>query len=154
MVTRVTPRAQVAFEPGRRGVVVLEQRRIAVDRRVEALAQDQIGVPGREVGVKFGAGRALDAVDRPEHLRAVGHVEDAEGRGTGVVGGEGGMIGRVPVLGEDADAKLGHQRIDAGDDHVALGDGQRATGTEVVLDVDHDNGFVGSAHGFPPFSYG
>ena len=41
-----------------------------------------------------------DAMGWPERLRAVGHLHGLEGLRAGMVGGEGGVVRRVPVLGQ------------------------------------------------------
>jgi len=65
-----------------------------------------------------------------------------------VCGGEGDVSGGVPVLGEDDVAEFFGESVDDGDDLVAFGNGERASdavrgGTEVVLDVDDEEGVGG-----------
>ena len=64
--------AQISGQPCRNLVVVFEERRIGIDLRMVALAQDQFGLGNIERGVKFRAPRALDAVIGPKNLRPVG----------------------------------------------------------------------------------
>ena len=52
--------------------------------------------------------------------------------------GEGGMRGGVPILGEDDVPEFGSDAVNDGDHRVAIGYGQRAARTEVVLHVDDD----------------
>ncbi len=53
------------------------------------------------------------------------------------------MFGGVPVLGEDDVFEALGEAVDEGDDLVALGNGERAAGAEVVLDVDDEEGVSG-----------
>ncbi len=130
--------AQIAFQPGGRGVVVLEKRGIAVDGRVMPFAEDQIGAIHGQIGVELRAERALDAVVGPEHLRAIGHVDHAHlCRAMG--GGEGGMPRRVPILRQDHHAEIIHHGIDPRHDLIAACHGQRAAGAEVFLHIDDDH---------------
>lgn len=72
-------------------------------------------VQGRDVQFRheLGAGRVLDAVDGPQRggvgARRVGRVRygvrRGVGRGVGVVGGEGDVMLRVPVLGGDLEGE-------------------------------------------------
>ena len=105
-----------------------------------ALADDEVGAVGGQVGVELRTDASLDAMVGPEDLWAVGHLGHVERGLAGMLGREGGMARRVPVLGQDDGLGLGHQRVDAGDDQVALGDGERAAGAEIVLHVDDDQG--------------
>ena len=59
----------------------------------------------------------------------------------------------VPVLRDDHVAERRCQTVDDRDDRVALGHGQRATGHEAVLDVDHGQ-HVGLARGDHALSVG
>ena len=69
--------AQVARQPGRREMVVLEKRRVGIDIHAKALAQDQLGVWDREPRMQRGARGALHAVIRPERLRAIRRCDRA-----------------------------------------------------------------------------
>jgi len=91
-----------------------------------------------EVGVECGAGGVLDAVVGPEGLFAVGRVECVR-EGFQVVGaGEGDVSGWVPVLGEDDVVEAGGEGVDAGNNGVAIGDGECTAGEEVELYVDDE----------------
>ena len=48
------------------------------------------------------------------------------------------MAARVPVLGQDDMREFRRQPVDGGNDLVALRHGQRAAGTEIVLNIDDD----------------
>ena len=66
-------------------MIVLEERRVAVDFGVKAFADDHVGPGGVKGGVERGTFAPLNAVIGPQDLGAVGHVDHAH-RG-GVVGG-------------------------------------------------------------------
>ncbi len=138
---------QVAVQPGRRRLVVLEEGRIAVDVGAEPLAHDHLGRRVQQIRVEGRALGPLHAMVRPEHLRAIGHVDGLEGRLAGMAGGEGGMPGRMPVLAEDHGPVFGHQRVDRRHHRIAIRNRERAARAEIVLDVDHDQGVGGGAHG-------
>jgi hypothetical protein len=53
-------------------------------------------------------------------------------------GGEGDVVGRVPVLGEDDVLEALAEAIDEGDDLVATLDCECSAGAEIVLDVDNE----------------
>lgn len=61
------------------------------------------------------------------------------------------MRRRVPVLRQDHGVKLGHQRVDAAQNLIALWHFQRAAGAEIILNVDHDQGM---GHGHSPYRKG
>ena len=61
-----------------RDLVVVEEGRVRVDRRVRPLVHDKVRRAADEVGVALGARRAGDAVARPQVLH---HRRDAVGRG-------------------------------------------------------------------------
>jgi len=52
------------------------------------------------------------------------------------------VVGRVPVASRDDDVEVARvdQLVEAAGDRVAVGDGQRAAGREVVLEVDDQEG--------------
>ena len=87
---------------------------------------------------------ALDAVVRPESLRAVGRLDLFEGLGAGVGGGEGCVGGRVPVLGEDDMGERGSYLMNWSEHGVSVGNRQRATRTKVILDIDDQQDVVES----------
>ena len=60
------------------------------------------------------------------------------------------MSARVPVLGEHDVLKAGRDAMDGGDDGIAIGDGERAAGAEIVLNIDDDEQIVsGDLHESP-----
>ena len=81
---------------------------------------------------------ALHAVHRPHHLRSTAELAELADLLAGVVRGEALVIARVPVLRRDHHVKSLHQL--ARDRHrlVAVRDGERATGQEVVLQIDEN----------------
>lgn len=120
-------------------VVVLEERRITVDGRVVALADNHVGGVDLQVFVERRAFRADDAVIRPEDLGAVGHVDHAHRVGI-VRAGEGGVARRVPVLRQDHRVEGGHEGVDTFDDFITPRDGEGTAWTEIVLDIDDEKG--------------
>src|SRR5690606_3382026 len=82
---------EVATEPRGRHTVVLVEGGVRIDRRVKALAQDELGMRHVESRMEGGAGRVLDAVVRPQYLRPVRHLHGLEGPASGMGGGEGQM---------------------------------------------------------------
>ena len=105
---------------------------------------------GAQACMKGSPGSALHAMHRPQHLRAIGHLDAGEGSGAGVVRGEGAVVGRVPVLREHHVGKARRDAVDDGHDGVAVRYGQAAAGHEAVLCVDDDQcrGVVKLVHGF------
>ncbi len=78
MKTRVRPRSRKGHPRGSL-VVVFEERRIGIDLRMVALAQDQLGMGDIKRAVKVGSACALDAVIRPKDLRPIGSLYCLEG---------------------------------------------------------------------------
>src|SRR5204863_4758619 len=93
--------AQITGKPGRRLAIILAKSRIGIDAGVIALADDQFGMRDVERRVKSGARRALDAMIRPQGLRAVTRLDRLEGLSAGMGAREGHMPRRVPVLRDD-----------------------------------------------------
>ena len=114
--------AEVACEACRGGVVVFEEGGVAVDVAAEAFAEDEFGVRDREGWMEGCAFGVLDGVVGPEGLGAVGGF-DGFVRLFGVGGGEGDVLGGMPVLGENDVVELLRESVDGGDDGVAVGDG-------------------------------
>ena len=84
----------------------------------------------------------LDDVFGPEGLGAVRGLDGFKGLLT-VGGSEGDVLLRVPVLGEDDMVEFLGEGVDEGDYSVAIGDREIASGHEVVLDVDNEEGVGG-----------
>jgi hypothetical protein len=58
----------------------------------------------------------------------------------------------MPVLGQDDMLEGGDQPVDDRDDLMASRDGERAAGTEIVLNIDDDEARIGAL--FPEGSHG
>jgi hypothetical protein len=134
--------AQIACKTGRGEVVVLEEGGVGVDVAAKAFAEDQLGVGNVEGRMKGSAGGVLHAVFRPERLRAMRGLDGLEGL-LMVRGGEGDVLGGMPVLGEDYVVELLCEGVDERNDLIAVGYGEVAAGAEVVLDVDDYEGVGG-----------
>ena len=87
-----------------------------------------------------GAWAAHHAMRRPECLRAVGHRQGLKWLRARMVGGEGAVVGGVPILGEHHGGEGPGDAVDQGRDGRAVGNGQGAAVAEIVLDVDHEQG--------------
>ena len=96
-------------------------------------------VEGRMEG---SAGGILQAVFGPEGLRAVRDLNDLE-KLLIVRGGEGDVLGGMPVLSEDDVVELLREGVDERDDLIAVDYREVAAGTEVVLYVDDEKGVGG-----------
>jgi hypothetical protein len=80
----------------------------------------------------------------PEGLCAVGSFDGvSEGVLAGVRAGEGDVIAGMPVLGKDDVVELRGESVDAGENGVAVGNGERAAGEEVELHIDDEEGVGG-----------
>lgn len=136
------PFAEVSGESGGGDVVVLEEGGVGVDVGMEALAEDELGVGGVEAGMEGSSLGVLEAVIGPEHLGAVRDLDLLVGLGVGVVGGEGDVVGRMPILGEDDVPESGGERVDEWNDRVSVGDLEGSAETEVVLEIDDEKSVV------------
>jgi len=105
----------------------------------ETFSQDEFGVWDFEICVEGCAFGVLEDVLGPEVLGAVRNF-DGFVRLLVVGGGEGDVLRRVPVLGEDDVVEFFGQGVDDGYDAVAVFYGQGATGHEVVLDIYNEKG--------------
>lgn len=62
------------------------------------------------------------------------------------------MSRRVPVLGQDHVAENTAQAVDDGNGLITAGDGQRTAVTEIILNIDDDQGVLsGRVDKGPPF---
>jgi len=111
-------------------------------KAAEAFAQDEFGVGDIEAAVKGCAEGVLQAVFGPEGLRAVRGLNRLEWLLV-VRGGEGDVLGGVPVLSENDVVELLREGVDKGDNLIAFGDSQGSAGHEVVLDVNDEECVVG-----------
>src|SRR3989442_7715196 len=90
--------AQITCEAGERHAVRLAERRIAVDFAAISLAHDELGLGYRKRAGELGAERFLDAMIRPEDLRAVRKQDRLEWSPPGMARGERQVSGDVPIL--------------------------------------------------------
>lgn len=114
--------AQVSGEAGGGEVIVFEKGGVGVDVAVEAFAEDEFGVGDVQGGVEGCAFGVLEGVIGPERLGAVVGVDRFVGL-LGMGGGEGDVLRRVPVLGEDDVVEFFCEGVDEGDDGVAVFNG-------------------------------
>ena len=115
-----------------------------------ALPHDAVDAVGVQCVGEGGAGRVLDAVRRPEKLLDAPDGDRLAGLMPRVAVGEAHVSAGVPVGGRQDEFEVVHEGIGHGDYLVAVGDGQGASGEEVVLDVDENKRF----HGGDPFRGG
>ena len=125
-------------------VVVFVEGGVGIDLAMDAFAEDERGVGNVEGGVELRAGRALNAVVGPERLWAIGGLDGVVGPAAGVLGGEGEVVGGVPILGEDDVLEAGGELVNGRDDGVAICDGECATGAEVELDIHEEEEIIGA----------
>src|SRR6266436_2023194 len=78
----------------------------------------------------------LDTVVRPQDLRTIRDLDRIERALSGVRAGERSMSRGVPVLGQDHVGEGSRQSVDRRDDRIAVGNCERSTGAEIVLDID------------------
>jgi len=110
---------------------------------VSAFVDDDIGGLHLQVGRQLCAKTVRHTVFWPQLLHLPSHLDRAKGLLL-VGGGEGNVVGRVPVSGQHH--MLEHvlvllESVDVGEDLAAVGHGQGATLAEIVLDVDYDQDF-------------
>ncbi len=129
---------EIVGEAGGGEAIIFEEGGVGVYVLAEAFAEDVCGGGDVEVGMEVCAGGVLEAVIGPESLRAVGGLDGLVWLGAGVGGGEGDVVGGMPVLGKDRMREAGSEGVDEGDDGVAMLDRQGAVGAEVVLEVDDE----------------
>jgi len=91
-----------------------------------------------ERGVECRAGGALDAMVRPQHLRAIGQRDGLERPASRMRGGERQVARRMPVLGQHHMVEFRGEAVDRRDDLVAARHREAAAGAEIVLHVHHD----------------
>ncbi len=131
----VQERPQTGLVPA----VHVEKGAVAVHRPQLALPDDRVSGPHIEVGVEAGAGRFLDTVVRPHDLVDASQADDVAGFRARVVGGEAGVIGGVPVLGEHDEGPVVADAVDERHHVVSILYPESASGAEVVLYVhDHE----------------
>ena len=140
--TRQPALAQIAGQAGWREPVVLIERGIGIDLRLESLAQDQLRLRQVKTGVKIRAWLPLHAMRRPQRLLAVGKLDRFKGLFAGVRGRERSMICRMPVLRENDVIKMRRDALDRRNHFIPAGHGQRSARTKIVLHVGHDQNVI------------
>ncbi len=94
------------------------------------------------MSMQLSAWGGLDAMGRPEGLLAIGQCDGFERFSVPMLGGEGDVVFRVPVLGEDHGFEPGREVVDERDYCLAMFNRQRAAGAEIILDIDDKQGGV------------
>jgi len=145
--TRQAALAQVTGETCWRNAVVLGEGRVAVDVLAKAFAQQQLSMRNGECRMEFSAGRSLNAVVRPESLRAVRSFDGVRKRLLAVSAGERDVTAWVPVLGKDDVVELLRKGVDAGNDGIAITDFEGSADAidcreKVALHVDDEESVV------------
>ncbi|WP_424810611.1 hypothetical protein [Roseococcus sp. YIM B11640] len=113
-------------------------KKVAVDRLVESLADDQLDPLVPQVPVQLRIRAALDRMVRPERLRPIGHLDDVEGLPAGMAAGEAAVPRRMPVLRrERMQEGPGQQSVDDRHHFVAAQHGQFPARHEGRLHVDN-----------------
>ena len=103
----------------------------------KTLAQNQLRVVRMQMRVESSAHASLNAMVGPQHLLAISRLNGFEGKASGMIGGEGVMIARVPVLGQNHMAEGGGNPIDHRHHFLAARHSKSASIAEVILHVDH-----------------
>jgi hypothetical protein len=128
---------EIASEAGGGVVVVFEEGGVAVDVAAEAFAEDEFCMGDVQVWMEGCAFGVLDGVLGPEGLRAVGGLEALVVLLV-VGGGEGDVLGGVPVLRKDDVGEFLCESVDDRNDLVTVRYGQVSAGHEVVLNVNDE----------------
>jgi len=133
-----TPVPEIIPEPRRLAVAVVIEAAVAIDRGISSLCKDLLPLCLIQPAREFRAGGILNAVDRPEDLRQPGEFDPVSRHVTGVIGGETAMICGMPILSGDNEIEARHEVFDDRDDLVAIRNCERASGQEIILDIDED----------------
>ena len=110
----------------------------------KALAQNQLRLRKMKRRMKLRAPCPLNAVIGPKRLRPIGNLDRIEMPLSLVHAGKGMVSRRMPVLGKNDVLESRRDPVNDVDDLVAIGDGKRATRTEIILNIDHDQHIRGS----------
>src|SRR6266436_7008728 len=129
--------AQKAGKAGRGLAVVLVEGGVGIDGRPEAFAQDELGVWNLQTVVELRAGRALNAMIRPQDLLSVVDGDGLEWTLAPVRRCKRAVAGRMPILRQHHVPEARCDAIDDRHDFVAARNGKLAARTEVILDGDH-----------------
>src|SRR5450755_3571256 len=95
------PFAQIPGKAGTRDVIVLIKGGVGIDIAAKPLAQNQLCVIQKQVGVKCRPHAALHAMVGPEHLLAMTRRYSFKRRASRMIGSKRVVIAWVPVLGQD-----------------------------------------------------
>src|SRR5579872_3232086 len=102
--------------------------------------------------MKPSARAALDAMIRPQGLRAIGDRHRLKGVVSGMRRSKGDMTRWMPVLRQQDMVEFAGKPVDHTDDIVPAGNCKRATGAEIILHIDDDKS-AGLLHAVFPFLY-
>jgi hypothetical protein len=116
-------------------MAIVEEAAVAVDRRVGSFGEDAGNAFKVQASSEGGTGRPLYAVPWPKDLVESSKLNHIAGLTPRMVGCEAAMIGGMQVLRRNDQAEVCLHSIPDGDDHVAIRNGERPTGQEVVLNV-------------------
>jgi len=142
--------AQIIAEARRSNPIVLKESGVGIDLRAEAFAQNNLSLRQMERRVKLRALAALNTVVGPQRLHSVAQFDLLEGPPARVSAGKGGVSHRVPILGKNNVVECRGNTMDDIDYRIAIGNGKRAAGAEVVLYVnDYQDILRGRLHGSP-----
>ncbi len=121
-------------------MAVVEKAAVAVDAGVRAFVENTGPAVAIKAGGKVRARSALHAVGGPKDLREAVELDHGAGRLARMIRRETAVIRRVPVLGGHDEVEGGLQTVEHGNDFIASGDGQGATGKKVILQVYDEQG--------------
>ena len=111
---------------------------------MEAFAKDQFGARERERGVMLRTFTALNAVVGPQGLRAVTEVDLFEGLLAWVGRSKRVVIGVCQSWVRMMCSKERGDAMDCRDYGIAIGNGKRAAGAEIILHVDDEEDILRS----------
>ena len=132
----------LAFEEvaqaGRFAMAVVKKATVAVNAGIGAFLKDARDAVCVQTGNERCAGSVLDAMNRPENLRQAVEINLVGGFFARMICGKAAVIGWVPVLSGDDEIEFGLESVYERNDFIAFRDGKRATGNEIVLEVNED----------------
>jgi hypothetical protein len=100
--------------------------------------------------MKFGTGRPLDAMVRPEGLQPVAEIYLLERHAAWVLAGEGLMLRWVPILRQHDQIIIPREPIDRANHAITIGHCQRAALTEIPLNVRYQQNAASVIHNYCP----
>src|SRR5262245_52238251 len=134
--SRQAPLAQIAGKAGGGLAIVLVEGGVGIDRGPEALAQNELGVRNLQTVVELRTGRVLNAMIRPQDLLSVVDRDGLEWTFVAMRRCERVVAGRMPILRQHHMPETRGDAIDDRHDFMAARNGEFATWTEVILDID------------------